>query len=104
MIKYFSEHPTAANLLMFGIIVMGLLGIPQLRRETLPDFSSDEVEVTVKYPGAAAEDVEEAICRRIEDAVDLVNNVSEIRSEAQEGLGRVVIEMKEGRDFQGFYR
>jgi multidrug efflux pump subunit AcrB len=102
MIKYFSEHPTAANLLMFGIIVMGLMGIPQLRRETLPDFSSDEVEVTVKYPGAAAEDVEEAICRRIEDAVDLVNNVAEIRSEAQEGLGRVVIEMDEGKDFQTF--
>ena len=102
MIKYFSEHPTAANVLMFGIIVMGLMGIPQLRRETLPDFSSDEVEVTVQYPGAAAEDVEEAICRRIEDAVDLVNNVAEIRSEAQEGLGRVVIEMEAGKDFESF--
>jgi len=68
MIRYFASHPTAANLLMLIFIVMGLQAFPTLRRETLPDFTAREVEVRVEYPGATAEEVEEAICQRVEDA------------------------------------
>ena len=32
-------HPTAANLLMVLFIVLGLMSIFDLKRETLPDFS-----------------------------------------------------------------
>lgn len=102
MIRFFANHPTAANLLMLIFIVMGVSSISSLRRETFPDFSADQVEVRVIYPGATAEEIEEAVCRRIEDAVDGVNYVDEIRSEAQEGLARVVIEMQEGKDLPKF--
>ena len=102
MIQFFTRHPTAANLLMVLIIVMGLVSIPSLRRETLPDFSTDEVQVTVVYPGATALDVEEAICRRIEDAIDSVSHIEEVRSDAQEGHCKVVIKMAEGNDFRTF--
>ena len=102
MIKYFTEHPTAAALLMLGIIILGLMSIPKLRRETFPEIPTNQVSVTTAYPGATAENVEETICRRIEEAVDLVNNVEEVRSESREGLGRVVIEMVEGKDFKTF--
>ena len=56
----------------------------------------------MSYPGASAEDIEDAICRRIEEAVDGVNYVDEIRSEAREGIGKVVVKMQEGQDFQAF--
>jgi len=102
MIQFFTRHPTAANLLMIVFFVMGLASIPSLRRETLPDFSADEVEVTVVYPGATAQDVEEAICRRIEDAIDSVSHIEEVRSDAQEGYCKVVIKMMEGNDFRIF--
>lgn len=102
MIRFFANHPTAANLLMLIFIVMGIFSISSLRRETFPDFSADQVEVRMIYPGATAEEVEEAVCRRIEDAVDGVNHVEDIRSEAQEGLARVVIEMRPGKDLDRF--
>jgi multidrug efflux pump subunit AcrB len=70
MIRFFAAHPTGANLLMLLLIVAGLYALPTLRRETFPDFSTDSVQVTVPYPGAASEDVEESICQRIEDAVE----------------------------------
>ena len=60
MIRFFTCHPTAANLLMVIIAVAGLATLPTLRRETFPDFSSQEVEVRVVYPGASAGDVETA--------------------------------------------
>ncbi|QTA91341.1 efflux RND transporter permease subunit [Desulfonema magnum] len=102
MIRFFANHPTAANLLALIFIVMGVFSLSSLRRETLPDHSADQVEVRVVYPGATAEDVEQAICQRIEDVVDGVNYVEEVRSEAREGMGSVVIEMQEGKDFRQF--
>jgi hydrophobic/amphiphilic exporter-1 (mainly G- bacteria), HAE1 family len=102
MIRYFAGHPTAANLLMLLLIAAGLMALPTLRRETFPDFSVDVVEVRVVYPGASAEEVEEAICQRIEDAVDRLTNVDEVRCEAREGLGSAAIEMRPGQDVDRF--
>jgi len=102
MIRFFAKHPTAANLLMIFILALGLFSVASLRRETFPDFSEDKVEITVVYPGATTEDVEDAVCRRIEDAVDGVNYVKEITAEARENMGRVIVEMEQGADIQVF--
>jgi multidrug efflux pump subunit AcrB len=102
MIRFFSEHPTAANLLMIILACMGLFTISSLRRQTFPEFIPAEVEIRIIYPGATAEKVEETICRRVEDAIDGVNYVEEIRAEAREGMARIVVEMKENENFQMF--
>jgi len=98
MIAFLSGHPTAANLLMVLFLALGAISIGDLKRETFPDFSVDAVEVTALYPGATAEDVESFVCRRIEDAVDSVSHIAEVRSTAMENRARVVIEMKEEGD------
>jgi len=102
MIRYFARHPTAANLLMLIFLVMGAFSMRSLRRETLPDFAPQEVQVRVLYPGATAEEVEEAVCQRLEDALDSVRFVKELRSEAREGVGVVTVEMKDGADVVTF--
>jgi HAE1 family hydrophobic/amphiphilic exporter-1 len=102
VIRYFAGHPTAANLLMLLMIAAGLIALPTLRRETFPDFSVDVVEVRVVYPGASAEEVEEAICQRVEDAVDRLTNVDEVRCEAREGLASAAVEMRPGQDVDRF--
>ena len=102
MIRYFARHPTAANLVMIGFIVSGLFAAPILNRETFPRVEPNKVEIKVLNPGARAEDVEEAICQRIEDAIDGIDNVDEIICEAHEGRARAVVEMDEGTDFDRF--
>ncbi len=102
MIAFFARHPTAANLLMVILLVTGLLAVPDIRRETFPDFKAQEMEVRVTYPGATAETVDEAVCGRIEDALDSVRGVAEVRSEALESVGTVVVEMNDGGDFSTF--
>ena len=102
MIDYFARHPTAANLLMIALIAMGLLSAGQLQRETFPDITPSEVQVRVIYPGATAEEVEEAVCQRIEDAIDGVRFVKELRADAREGLATVTAEMAEGGNFTTF--
>ncbi len=99
MIRYFAGHPTAANLLMIFFLVLGASAAPLLKRETFPELPADELEVAVAYPGASAEEVEEAICQRLEDAIDGVNDVHELRCEARESRATATVEMVEGGDF-----
>ena len=56
MIRYFADHPTAANLLLLLFLGVGLLSAPGLKRETFPDFSADKVQVQIVYPRATAEE------------------------------------------------
>ena len=102
MIRYFAKHPTAANLLMLILLAIGILSIRSLRRETFPDFMPFEVEIRVPYPGATAQEVEETVCQRLEDALDGVRFVKELRSEARESFGVVTVEMEDGADFTAF--
>ena len=102
MIRYFADHPTAANLLMIAFIVAGVFAAPLLQRETFPRIQPNRVEIQVLNPGARTEDVEEAICQRLEDAVDAIDNVAEIICEAREGLARAVVEMVEGGNLDRF--
>ena len=104
MIRYFASHPTAANLLMVLLLAAGALALPQLLRETFPDFTVDAVEVSVPYPGASAETVEESVCQRIEDAVDGLTDLGELRCDARESLGSATIEMRDGGDLNRFLR
>ncbi|MDY0168023.1 MAG: efflux RND transporter permease subunit [Thermoguttaceae bacterium] len=102
MIAYFARHPTAANLLMLGFLAAGLLSIGKLRRETFPDFRPTEVEIRVRHPGATAEEVEESVCQRLEDALDGVRFVDEVRSDARQGLGIVTLRMLPRGNYQAF--
>ncbi|MBT4814840.1 MAG: efflux RND transporter permease subunit, partial [Lentisphaerae bacterium] len=102
MIDFFVRHPTAANLLMVIFLVLGVIGLPRLRRETFPDITPREVEVRILYPGATAEEAEEAVCQRVEDAIDGVKFVKEVRSDAREGVGTITVEMESGGTFADF--
>ncbi len=102
MIEFFARHPTAGNLLMLLLAATGLIALPGLQRETFPDFTPQELKVSVPYPGASAEEVEEAICRRLEDAIEGISDVAEMRCEAREGLAISVVELQEGSDFSRF--
>ncbi len=102
MIKWFALHPTAANLTMLAIILLGVITLPGLQRETFPAISNDKVSITAIYPGATAAEVEDAVCRRFEDALESITDLDEIRCESSEGLGKATAVMVEGSDMLQF--
>ncbi len=103
MIRFFAAHPTASNLMMIAILALGIFAAPQLQRETFPRIEPRRIEITIVYPGARAEDVEQSLCQRIEDALDGINNVAEVECEASEGRSRTVVEMIEGNNLDRFF-
>ena len=103
MIRFFASHPTASNVLMFAIIALGLVALPKLQRDTFPVIPSTEVEIRANYPGAAPDEVEDAVCRRIEDGVDSVTGLLEIRCDARENVAIATAQMREGGDIDEFF-
>lgn len=102
MIRWFTEHPTAANLMMIFIILLGLQALPSLQRESFPQVKSDKVSIVVGYPGAVAEDIEDALCRRIEDALENIADIDEMICEASENKASATAVMMEGSDMARF--
>ncbi len=98
MIRWFAGHPTAANLLLLLFIAAGVFAFPQLNRETFPDFRPVEVEITVVYRGAAATDVEDAVCRPMWDALQGVESLREMRCAAQDNRAYATATMQPGGD------
>jgi len=102
MIRFFAGHPTAANLLMLVFIILGLKFAPGIRKETMPEIKHYEVQVQVVYPGANPLEVEDSICRRLEDATDGISFIDEKRCESRSNLGSMVLKMVESGDFATF--
>ena len=99
-IEWFARNTVAANLLMVLIMGGGIFLIPSIRMEVFPEFSADIINVSMIYRGAAPEEVEEAICVRIEEAVQGLDGIKQITSTASENSGSVIIEVEPGVDLR----
>ncbi len=100
ILAWFAHNPVAANLLMLVVVAGGASVIGSLRQEVVPTIEVQAATVTVPYPGASPEEVEEGICMRVEEAVQGLAGVDEVRSSAQEGSGTVTVEFLDGEDRQ----
>ena len=77
----------AANLLMFFVCALGLLAIFSLKKESMPAFTPEEIEISVPYPGAGPEEVELGIVIKIEEALNSIQGIKEIRSYSRKAPG-----------------
>ncbi|MEA1942269.1 MAG: efflux RND transporter permease subunit [Pseudomonadota bacterium] len=102
IIGWWARNSVAANLLMIVAIVGGLLGYNMLNREVFPTASFSGATVSVSWPGASPQDVEEQIIVRIEEALSDMDGIETITSTAREGAGFVNIEGKRNVDIGEF--
>jgi multidrug efflux pump subunit AcrB len=98
VINWFARNPVAANLLMVFLVVSGLIATFTVKEEVFPEFSLDLVTIEVPYLGAAPEEVESAVCVRIEEAIQGIDGIKQITSTASEGMGTVQVELELGAD------
>lgn len=92
------RKPVVANLVMIAILAAGLMFGSNLTREFFPEVRPNLVSIAAPYPGASPDEVEEALVKKIEDAVVDLDGVDEITSTAREGLAQVQIEFEDGVD------
>jgi len=90
------RKPVVANLVMFAILGAGLIFGMRLRREFFPEIRPNQVLVTAPWPGAAPEDVEDALATKIEDRVADLRGVKEINTTVAPGAANLRIEFEDG--------
>src|ERR671918_473465 len=93
-IGLFARHPTAGNLLMLLMILLGLIALSGLNRQFFPDFGLDLIRIRIEWPGATAEDVESSILEAIEPEVRFLDGVKRVTSNASEGVASIAIEFQ----------
>jgi len=95
-IAWMARHTVAANLVMLIFILGGLLVSTQIKQEVFPQFEIDIIRISVAYPGASPEEVEQGIVLSIEDAVRGLDGVKEVTSTSREGRALIEIELLSG--------
>ena len=98
IIGWFTQNHVAANLLMIFLILAGILTVQNIKIETFPEFAPDMISISMEYPGASPEEVEEAIIRRIEERIAGLAGIKKLTASAREGFGTVTIEVLSGWD------
>ena len=79
-IAWMASNGIAANLFMSAIIAAGVVSLTGLQREAWPEVPFFQIEVSMAYPGATPEEVEESIVVKIEDEVSGPNDVKSVKS------------------------
>jgi len=102
MISYFTKHPTAANVVMFVILMVGLFALPKLQKDTFPVTPTKNVEIRVAYPGASPYEVAEEICEPIEEALDSLSAIKELSCDARENIAIANAEISSGENIDSF--
>ncbi|MDR1494405.1 MAG: efflux RND transporter permease subunit [Planctomycetaceae bacterium] len=92
--KWAVSNSPAMNVLMMAVILIGIICGLKLRRETFPEFDIEQIMVSVPYPGATPEEVENGICQKIEEALQSLEGVRKITCTAGEGSGLVQLELR----------
>ena len=87
-----------ANLMLFVILISGLFAAMSMIREQMPEMSLDAINISVFYPGADPEEVEESISRKIEETIKSMEGIDKFSTNSSEGSASVSIELKTGYD------
>lgn len=98
MIAWFADNPVAANILVMALLLGGFLGLHDMRQEITPDFSIPGVRITMAYPGATPEEVEQGLVLALERALRDIEDVTATSSVAAEGSATVTGELREGAE------
>ena len=99
MIEWFARNSVAANLLMVAILMSGVITMTSnLKLEIFPSSDPETISVSVSLRGATPEDIELGVAVRIEEAVQDIIGIDEIRSTSQEGSTNVRIDVNEDYD------
>jgi HAE1 family hydrophobic/amphiphilic exporter-1 len=92
------RRPVFTTMLMLGPVVLGLASYGRLGVELFPNVDIPVVIVTTTLRGASAEEMETTVTKPIEEAVNTVAGIDELRSTTREGISIVIIGFKLERD------
>ena len=91
--RFSINRPVGISMIVMFFVVLGLYSYYRIGVELLPALNTPYVTVSVKYPGASADSVEQEVVKPVEDALSSVSNVKKITSTASYERARIMLEL-----------
>src|SRR5215211_8041048 len=85
------RRPVFASVLTLALVVLGIVSFFGLGVDRFPKVDFPTVSVTTRQEGAAPEELETEVTDKIEEAVNTISGIDELRSTTSEGVSQVVI-------------
>ncbi|KAA6302571.1 MAG: Swarming motility protein SwrC, partial [Candidatus Ordinivivax streblomastigis] len=98
LLELIIKRPTIIVVTFIVLVGAGLLSFGKLNQELFASIEMPIITVATIYPGAAPEEVESSVSKKIEDAVASLENIDEINTTSMEGFSYVIVTLKEGTD------
>ncbi|MVO18403.1 efflux RND transporter permease subunit [Parasedimentitalea huanghaiensis] len=98
--SWFIRNPVAANLLMALILFLGVQTMFSIRIEGFPRIPPESVEISIVYPDATVEQVDELVTRKVEQALEGVEGVRSISAQSSNGVSSISVRRAGGVKLQ----
>ena len=85
------RRPVFATVMILVIVVVGIVGYKNLSLDRFPKVDLPIVVVITALPGASPEQVETELSDKIEESVNTISGIEELRSISTEGVSQVVV-------------
>src|SRR5215210_7968151 len=85
------RRPVFATVIILSLTVIGAFAFMRLGLDRFPKVDFPTVVVSTRLPGAAPAEVETEITDKIEEAVNTISGIDELRSNSSEGVSQVII-------------
>ncbi len=85
------RRPVFATMLIMALVVLGIASFRELGIDQYPKVDIPVVTVTTVLPGASAEEMETEVTKPVEEAVNTIQGIDELRATTVEGVSRVIV-------------
>ena len=102
LVAWWARNGIAANLLMVIAFIGGTFGFLSLEKEAFPSADFNGASVSIAWPGASPQDVEDQIVVRLEEVVADIDGLKRMSGVAREGVGYVNLESELDIDIDEF--
>ncbi len=100
MISTSLRRPVTVSMFVSAIVVFGVISYLELGRDLLPDIAYPSLTIQTRYEGAAPQEVEEFITKRLESSLATVKGKRKLSSISREAMSLITIEFEWGQDMQ----
>src|ERR671919_2659432 len=86
------KRPVFATMLIMSLVVVGLFSFLSLGVDLFPKVDFPTITINVINPGASPEEIETEVTEKIEEAVNTISGIDELRSSSIEGVSQVFVQ------------
>ena len=98
IITYFIKYHVAVNIIIIAFVILGFIGAKSMKSSFFPLTESKNISISLVYPGASPQEMEEGIVLKIEDNLKGIAGIDRITSVSRENSATINIEIEKDKN------